>query len=114
MKRKNVYLLLCLAGIGLPYSEFVPWVAQHGLDMTLFWHQLMANRVSAFFAADVLVSAIVLMIFIRAEGSLLGFRRWLPVIAVFTVGVSLGLPLFLYFRESGQQAAQAGASLIAN
>ena len=114
MKRKNVYLLLCLLGIALPYAEFVPWVAQHGLDMTLFWHQLMTNRVSAFFAADVLVSAIVLLVFVRAEGSLHGFQRWLPLIAVLTVGVSLGLPLFLFLREGSRQAEGVASKPIAS
>lgn len=65
MKRKNVYLLLCFLGIILPYSQFVPWLLQNGLNLPLFWHQLMANRVSAFFGADVLVSAISLFLFSR-------------------------------------------------
>jgi len=49
---------------------------------------------------DVLASAVVLLVFARHESSRLGTRgRWLPLIAVLTVGVSLGLPLFLYMRE---------------
>jgi hypothetical protein len=49
---------------------------------------------------DVLVSAVALLVFSRREASRLGMRgRWLPLIAVLTVGVSLGLPLFLYLRE---------------
>ena len=113
MKRKNAYLLLCFLGIGLPYSQFVPWLLQNGLNLPLFWHQLMANRVSAFFGADVLVSAIALLVFVRLERSLRGFQRWLPIVAVLTVGVSLGLPLFLYFRESGKEAGQPAAKPIA-
>ena len=31
MNRKNLYLLLCVLGIAVPYSQFVPWVAQNGL-----------------------------------------------------------------------------------
>ena len=113
MKRKNVYLLLCFLGIGLPYSQVVPWLLQSGLNLPLFWQQLMANRVSAFFAADVLVSAISLLAFIRAEPFQRGFHRWLPIVAVLTVGVSLGLPLFLYFRESGKEVGQPATKLIA-
>lgn len=114
MKRKNVYLLLCLLGITLPYSQFVPWLLQNGLNLPLFWNQLMANRVSAFFGADVLVSAIVLLVFVRAEGSLHGFQRWLPLIAVLTVGVSLGLPLFLFLREGSRQAEGVASKPIAS
>ena len=47
---------------------------------------------------DVLVSAVALLIFVRRE-KLPGAARWLPLIAVLTVGVSLALPLFLYLRE---------------
>jgi hypothetical protein len=105
MKRKNIYLLLCIAGIALPYWQFVPWVVHNGLNMPLFWHQLFANRISAFFGMDVLVSAVTLLIFVRASGSLRGFQRWLPLLAVLTVGVSLALPLFLYLSEHGKEQA---------
>src|SRR6185437_1986387 len=107
MKRKNVYLFLCFLGVALPYTEFVPWVLRNGLNMPLFWHQLTANRISAFFGADMLVSAIVLLVFVRAERSLRGFRFWLPLIAVLTVGVSLGLPPFLYLREDGREVRRS-------
>jgi hypothetical protein len=49
---------------------------------------------------DVFVSAAALLVFSFAEGSRLGVRgRWLPAVAALAVGVSLGLPLFLYMRE---------------
>jgi hypothetical protein len=39
-------------------------------------------------------------VFTRIESARLAIRnRWLVVIAVLTVGVSLALPLFLYLRE---------------
>jgi hypothetical protein len=42
----------------------------------------------------------VLPVFMRVESARLSIRRrWLPVLALLTVGVSLGLPLFLYLRE---------------
>jgi hypothetical protein len=101
MKAKTIYLLLCFIGVILPYWQFVPWVAQNGLNMRLFVQQLFANRVSAFFGMDVFVSAIALLLFVRIENSRLSVRgRWLPLLAVLTVGVSLGLPLFLYLREA--------------
>jgi len=49
---------------------------------------------------DVLVSAVVLIAFMRVESGRLKIRRrWLPVLAMLTVGVSLALPMFLYMRE---------------
>ena len=100
MDRKILYLVLCVLGFALPYSQFVPWVMEHGLDMPLFVRQLFANRVSGFFGLDVLVSAVTLIGFIRSEGARLKMRSlWLPIVSILLVGVSLGLPLFLYFRE---------------
>lgn len=100
MNRKILYLVLCVLGFALPYSQFVPWVIEHGLDMRLFVQQLFANRISGFFALDVLISAVTLIGFIRSEGARLKMSRlWLPIASVLLVGVSLGLPLFLYLRE---------------
>ena len=100
MKKKNIYLALCLLGIVLPYWQFVPWVIQNGLNMPLFFQQLFANRIGAFFGMDVVASAITLMVFARLENHKVGAAaRWLTLLAVLTVGVSLGLPLFLYLRE---------------
>jgi hypothetical protein len=101
MKLRHLYLLFAVLGLMLPYSQFVPWIAQHhALDMSIFLRDLFANRISAFFAMDVLVSAIVLISFVQSEGKRLGVRLlWLPIVAVCLVGVSLGLPLFLYLRQ---------------
>ena len=82
-----------------PYWQFVPWVLQHGINLPLFVRELFVNRISAFFGMDVLVSAVVLIVFMRVESVRLNIRqRWLPVLAVLPVGVSLGLPMFLYLR----------------
>jgi len=100
MNREILYLVLCVLGFALPYSQFVPWVIEHGLNMRLFVQQLFANRIGGFFGMDVLVSAVTLIGFIRSEGTRLKMRTlWLPIVSVLLVGVSLGLPLFLYLRE---------------
>ena len=100
MNRKTVYLILCCLGILLPYWQFLPWLAANGLNLPLFFAQLFANRISAFFGMDVLVSAVALLVFVRSDQPrLTGVARWLPLIAVLCVGVSLALPLFLYLRE---------------
>lgn len=116
MNLKTVYLILCVVGLFLPYTQFVPWVAENGLHVGLFFGQLFANRVGAFFGMDVLVSVVVLMLFARAESRRLrlGPRAcWLTLLAVLTVGVSLGLPLFLYLRERGLERERAHAETAA-
>ena len=100
MNRKTAYLLLCVLGAALPYSQFLPWALEHGLDLALFFRELFANRIGGFFGMDVLVSAVTLVLFVSTEGRRRQMRGlWLPIAAVVTVGVSLGLPLFLYLRE---------------
>ena len=112
MNRKTVYLIFCVLGIVLPYSQFVPWViANHGVPMGLFVRELFANHIGGFFGMDVLVSAVVLIFFIRREGKRLGIQRaWLPIVGTLAVGVSLGLPLFLYLRERQMEVAHEPAS----
>ncbi len=63
MKPRHVYLILCVLGIALPYSQLVPWLLEHGLNATLFFRELLASQISAFSAMDVIVSAIVIALF---------------------------------------------------
>jgi len=100
VKPKTVYLLLCIVGFAAPYAAFLPWLAEHGLNGRLFLQHLFANRISAFFALDVVVSAVVLLRFSALESRRLRLHsRWIVLAATLLVGVSLGLPLFLYLRE---------------
>ncbi len=118
MKQKNVYLLLAILGAALPYSQFVPWVMENGLQLGLLVRQLFANRIGGFFGLDVLASAVVLVRFVRVEGRRLRVRHlWLPIVGLCTIGVSFALPLFLYFRESaleGTDGAPGTASAVAS
>jgi uncharacterized protein DUF2834 len=100
MKTRAFYLLLCVLGFALPYSQFVPWLLEHGFNVNLFFRELFATRISAFFAMDVILSAIVLIWFIQSEGKRLRVRLlWFPVVGTLVVGVSFGLPLFLFLRQ---------------
>jgi hypothetical protein len=97
---KNLYLGLSILGTVLPYSQFIPFLREHGLDARLFLEQLFTTRIGAFFGMDVIVSSLVLWVFVFAEGRRLRMGHlWAPIAANLAVGVSLGLPLFLYLRE---------------
>ena len=100
MRLKTIYITLCFFGVLLPYSQLIPWLIEHGLNTELLFRQLFVNRISAFFATDVFVSAVVLCFFFSDKNPRISMRsRWLPVIGLLTVGVSLAFPLFLYLRE---------------
>jgi Terpene cyclase DEP1 len=101
MKVRHFYLVCCVLGLVLPYSQFVPWLLEHGLNLTFFFREMFANRISAFFVIDVIVSAIVLIWFIQREGKRLRVRLlWLPTVGTLVAGVSFGFPLFLFLRQA--------------
>jgi hypothetical protein len=102
MKRTtgNIYWVLAAVGAVVPLIPFGPWILMHGLDGPHFLSDLFANRISSFFALDLIVSAIVLTVFIVIQGArdrVAG--RWWAIAATFGIGVSCGLPLFLALRE---------------
>jgi hypothetical protein len=100
MNLKATFLILCMLGFLLPLSQFIPWVVDNGLNIPLFFQELFSTRIGGFFGMDVIVSAVVLLVFIFAEGKRLKLTSlWLPIVATLSVGVSFGLPLFLYMRQ---------------
>jgi hypothetical protein len=106
MQQKHVYLGLCVPGAILPLAAFLPFLRTHGLNLGGFLDQLFATPVSSFFGWDVIVSSVVLWAFVFLEGRRLAMDRlWAPVAANLLVGVSLGLPLFLYLRELRREGA---------
>ena len=95
-----LYLVAAILGAILPLSQLIPFLAAYGLDMPLLFKQLFANHISAFFGLDVIVSSFALWLLVFSEGRRRGMRNlWLYVICNLAVGVSLALPLFLFFRE---------------
>ena len=101
MNLKSIYLTLCVLGALLPLSQFAPWAIENGLNVPLFFRELFSTKIGGFFGMDVIVSAVVLFVFIFSEGKRLEISNlWIPVVATLSVGVSLGLPLFLHMRQS--------------
>lgn len=95
----SLFLMLAVLGTVLPLVQLVPWLFQHGFNVSLFIALLFDNRISAFFAWDVIISAIALLAWVALEGRAQRIPYlWLPVVATLTIGVSAGLPLFLYLR----------------
>jgi predicted exporter len=103
MAPRHLYLGLCVAGTILPLTQLAPFVREHGLDLRRMAAELFANRISSFFGLDVIVTTLVLWVFVAIEARRSAVCHvWAPIVASLTVGVSLGLPLFLYLREERQ------------
>ena len=100
MKPKWIYLCLCVAGTIIPYWQLLPFLREHGLDVRLMVVQLFGAPVSGFFGADVVLSSVVLAVFVIVDARRHGVRHpWAPILGNLLVGVSLGLPMYLYMRE---------------
>jgi len=104
MRLRHVYLLLFVVGTLLPLGLFWPWLAANGLDLRLFFSELFSTSIGAFFAADVIISGVVLLVFAGAESRRIKMDNpvtvvGLVVVATLCAGVSSGFPLFLYFRQ---------------
>lgn len=94
------YSAACVVGFLLPFGAFLPWLSANGLSPMLLVSDAFGSPVSAFAWLDVIVSAVVLIAFISVESRRLKISAsWIAIVATCTIGVSLGLPLFLLLRE---------------
>ena len=92
------YATLLVAGTTLPLSQFLPWLAEYGLDVPRFVRDLFANRIGGFFGWDVVVSVLTLLVLAASDQELPKGQR-LAVGAASLLGASVGLPLYLLLRE---------------
>lgn len=100
MKMRNLYLALFIVGTVVPYYYFVLFLIDHGWNYHLLVTQMFSNHISSFLSWDVIISAVVLLLFIFSDISRETIKYlWISIIATIFIGVSSGLPLFLYLRE---------------
>jgi hypothetical protein len=100
MKLKHVYLLIAILGTFIPLYQFWEFIGMYGFNLGLFFEQMFANDIASFFAWDVIISTIALIIFILVEGSRLKMKNtWVYILLNVLIGVSLALPAFLYMRQ---------------
>lgn len=95
------YTAMCVLGLILPYAALLRWFSGLSeLSVDQLWTDLFANGLSTMAWADVLITAAVVITFIKVEGRRTGMTnlRW-PIAGTCLVGPSFGLPLFLALRE---------------
>ncbi|MGB7318269.1 MAG: DUF2834 domain-containing protein [Planktotalea sp.] len=96
---RMIYLALAIWGAIHPMYYFVQWFQLEGWDiakMLAAWH---TNAASSGLVWDLTIAAIALTIWILAE--VFARRNWSALIAIpatFCIGVSCGLPLYLFLR----------------
>ncbi len=95
-----VYLLLAIVGAVWPMSYFLAWFREHGWSLSGMidaWH---ANDATSGLVYDLTIAAAALTVWVIAES--VPRRDWLGLVAVpatFAIGVSCGLPLYLFLRS---------------
>ena len=106
------YLGLAFLGAVAPYSFMGQFLMTHGLNYEEFKVQLWASPISSFVGVAFLIASVVNIFFILGEGRRLKMKGlWLPLLATITVGISCGLPLFLYLRDQALAKQKERASL---
>lgn len=100
MKLRIFYLIATIVGTALPYYKLFQFTAQEGWSLTRYLDQLFVNAASSMGAIDLLISTVVFWVFVEYEGRKQGMRhRWIYMAVNLFIGLSAGLPLFLYMRE---------------
>ena len=95
-----VYAALAVWGAIHPTSWFLRWFSENGYDlmgMVDAWH---VNAATSGLVWDLTIAAVALTVWIVAEA--VQRRAWLGLIAIpatFGIGVSCGLPLYLFLRS---------------
>jgi len=95
-----IYLALAVWGAVHPMAYFGPWIAENGFDVAALAAEWKATGAVTGLYWDLVISAIALTVWILAEVSVR--RNWLALVAIpatFLIGVSCGLPLYLFLRS---------------
>lgn len=95
-----IHLGLAVLGALVPLWHFWPFLAENGLDLSAMLALWKANAATTALYYDLLIAALALNVWILAETYV---RRdyWvlLCLPATYLIGVSFGLPLFLFLRS---------------
>jgi hypothetical protein len=102
---RMIYLALAIWGSIHPMYYFISWFNANGYDLMAMvdaWH---VNAATSGLVWDLTIAAVTLVVFIIAEVAVR--RNWIALIAIpatFCIGVSCGLPLYLFLRSAPVKA----------
>lgn len=100
---RMIYLGLAILGAILPMRHFIAWFQENGYSLSKMidaWH---VNSATSGLVWDLTIAALALTIWIIAEVYVRKDYWVAPVciLATFCIGVSCGLPLYLFLRTRG-------------
>lgn len=98
---KTFYLVMAIIGTVIPWFFFGSFFVTNGIDVILFIESLFSTEPATAFSADILISIVIFLVWSYRDAQSKGIKRWWLVLpATACVGLSLALPLYLYFRET--------------
>ena len=96
---RNIFLLLAVWGAIHPMYYFISWFQAEGWNLMAMvdaWH---VNAATSGLVWDLTIAAVTLTVWIALEVSRTkNYLGLLAIPATFCIGVSCGLPLYLYLR----------------
>ena len=95
-----IWLALAVVGAIVPMWYFASWFNEFGYDLGAMVEAWNVNDAATGLVWDLTIAAVALTIWCVAESA--ARRRWRGLIAVpatFCIGVSCGLPLYLFLRS---------------
>ncbi len=97
---RAVFLVLTIIGAVVPMYYFVSWFEVYGYDIGAMVEAWNVSDATTGLVYDLTIAAVTLTVFVIWETMRNG--KWLNLIAIpatFFIGVSCGLPFYLYLRS---------------
>ncbi|AHC16378.1 DUF2834 domain-containing protein [Salinispira pacifica] len=101
-----LFLVISIIGIAAPYSQMPAMLADGEYSLIEHFAAVYATPETAFFGWDLAVTGIAFLAFMLVE-----IRRnripfwWISLLGTFMVGISFGLPFFLFLRSRAADSA---------
>ncbi len=94
-----IYLLLAVVGTAVPLTYFIPWLQENGFALSALVADWKVNLATTGLYYDLLIAAVALNVWILFE-TYVRKDYWVLICvpATWLIGVSCGLPLFLFLR----------------
>ncbi len=96
---RMIYLGLAIWGALQPMYHLLPWLQKNGLDVWGLYEAWRVNAATTSMFWELVISSTALSVFVIAEVAVR--RNWIGLIAIpatFVIGLSFGLPLYLFLR----------------
>jgi len=96
---RMVYLALAIWGAVHPMYWFITWFRENGWSLAGMIEAWNVNAATTGLVWDLTIAAVALTVFILAE--VFTRRNWIGLLAIpatYCIGVSCGLPLYLFLR----------------